>query len=166
MLVTFVTTRVRSGTLTLFARRHRPGADGPTSAAARALPHRGGAPLDRAPSCPPRILLACSSQEERLTQTLLVVVIERRIVQLPARQDEAALVEFDGTLEPTGVGLRADEDKSARPRVRRSPERLSSITTPFRRSSPVSSLTPGADQQFDVRGVRNPVDEVPRHVLA
>src|SRR5688500_4440116 len=80
----------------------------------RALPHRGGAPLDRAAAHVTRREYSwhVRLQEERLTRTFLpVVVIERRIVHLPARQDEAALVEFDGTLEPTGVGLRADEDK-------------------------------------------------------
>src|SRR5215218_10965452 len=111
----------------------------------RALPHRGGAPLDRATTHVTRGEYArhASLQQKRLPRTFLpVVLIERRIVQFPNGQDEAALVEFDAPFEPAGVGLRADEDKERpRPRVRCAPERLSSITTPFKRSSPVSSLT-------------------------
>src|SRR5215204_3794742 len=66
----------------------------------RALAHRRGAPLDRAAAHVTRREYSwhASLQEERLPRTFLpVVVIECRIVQLPARQDEAALVEFDGT---------------------------------------------------------------------
>src|SRR5215204_1559656 len=84
----------------------------------RALAHRGGAPLDRAAAHVTRGEYSrhASLQEKRLPRTFLpVVLMERRIVQLPAGQDEAALVQFDGTLEPAGVGLCADEDKE-RPR--------------------------------------------------
>jgi hypothetical protein len=84
----------------------------------RALPHRGGAPVDRAAAHVTRGEYSrhASLQEKRLPRTFLpVVLMERRIVQLPAGQDEAVLVQFDGTLEPAGVGLRADEDKE-RPR--------------------------------------------------
>src|SRR5919112_4251415 len=79
-----------------------------------ALAYRGGAPLYRATAH-----VACREysrqarlQEERLPQTFSPgIVVEHRTVQLPARQDEAALVEFDGTFEPAGVGFRTDEDK-------------------------------------------------------
>src|SRR5215218_9934837 len=84
----------------------------------RALAHRGGTPLDRAASHVTRGEYAshASLQQKRLPQTFLpVVLIERRIVQLPTGQDEATLVEFDAPFEPAGVGLRADEDKE-RPR--------------------------------------------------
>ena len=84
----------------------------------RALAHRGGAPLDRAAAHVTRGEYSrhASLQEKRFPRTFLpVVLMERRIVQLPAGQDEAALVQFDGTLEPGGVGLCADEDKE-RPR--------------------------------------------------
>src|SRR5215203_6903775 len=80
----------------------------------RALAHRGGAPLDRAAA---RVTSGeysrhASLQEKRLPRTFLpVVLIERRIVQLPTGQDEAALVEFDAVFEPAGVGISPDEDK-------------------------------------------------------
>src|ERR687897_3351729 len=78
------------------------------------LSHRGGAPLDRATTH----VASCEyARQARLLEEWLPrafspsVLVERRTVQLPARQDEAAFVEFDGTLKPAGVGISPDEGK-------------------------------------------------------
>jgi|SRR5215203_1499220 len=79
-----------------------------------ALAHRGGAPLDRATahiaSC--EYSTQARLQEERLARKVSPgLFVERGAVQRLPRQDEAALVEFDGSLESAGVGFRADKDK-------------------------------------------------------
>src|SRR5215213_3080312 len=136
----------------------------------RALAHRGGAPLDRAAAHVTRgeDSRHASLQEKRLPRTFLpVVLIERRIVQLPTCQYEAALVEFDGTFDPSRVGLRADEDKE-RPRPK-SPACARAVVLdhdPLQAvfSHEFSDLRAG--EQLDVLGGCDPVDEILRHALA
>src|SRR5215213_10530897 len=80
----------------------------------RALAHRGGAPLDRAAAHVTRGEYARQArlQEKRLPRAFLpVVLMERRIVELPTGQDEAAFVEVYGTFQPAGVGISSDEGK-------------------------------------------------------
>src|SRR5918993_3709672 len=78
------------------------------------LSHRGGTPLDRATtrvaSC--EYARLARLQEERLPRAFSPgVLIERRIVELPTGQDEAAFVEVHSTLKPAGVGISPDEGK-------------------------------------------------------
>src|SRR5919107_4165918 len=136
----------------------------------RALPHRGGAPLDRAASHVTRGEYArhASLQQKRLPKQFLpVVLIERRIVQLPTGQDEAALVEFDTPFEPAGVGLRTDEDKERPyPKSPAFPRAVVLDHDPLQAVFSRELSHPRADQQLDVRGIRDPVYEVAGHVLA
>jgi hypothetical protein len=79
-----------------------------------ALANRGGTPLDRATAhiASREYSRQARFQKEWLPRSCLPgALIERRTVQLPARQDEAALVEFNGTFQPAGVGLSSDEDE-------------------------------------------------------
>ena len=65
-----------------------------------ALAHRGGAPLDRAAAhvASREYSRQARLQEERLPRTFSPgVVFEHRTVQLAARQDEATLIEFNGS---------------------------------------------------------------------
>src|SRR5215210_4571852 len=80
----------------------------------RALAHRGSDSLDRATA---HVTSGEYARQTRLQKirfsrkSLPNGTLKRRTLQRPARQDEAAFVEFDGPLEPVGVGLRTDEDE-------------------------------------------------------
>src|SRR5829696_5920222 len=134
------------------------------------LSHRGGTPLDRATT---RVASCEYARQARLLEEWLPrafspsVLVERRTVQLPARQDEAASVEFDGTFQPAGVGISPDEGKE------RSDSKVPSYTRavildygPLQAvlSHEFSDLRAG--EQLDVLGGRDPVDEILRHALA
>jgi hypothetical protein len=86
----------------------------------RALAHSGGAALDRSAANVARreYPLQARLQAVRLPRKSLPgVFLGRGSVQRSPRQDEAAFVEFDGSLEPACVGLRPDEDEK-RPRTK------------------------------------------------
>src|SRR5829696_5523718 len=134
------------------------------------LSHRGGTPLDRATT---RVASCEYARQARLLEEWLPrafspsVLVERRTVQLPARQDEAASVEFDGTFQPAGVGISPDEGKE------RSDSKVPSYTRavildygPLQAvlSHEFSDLRAG--EQLDVLGGRDPVDEILRHAFA
>src|SRR5215218_6518589 len=134
-----------------------------------ALANRGGAPLDRATAhvASGEYSRQARLQEERLPRTFSPgVLIKRRTVQLPARQDEATLVEFDGSVEPAGVGFRTDEDKE-RPGIEGS-TRAGAVVLDHDTLQAVlprefSDLC--VREQLDVLGIHDPVDEIPRHAL-
>src|SRR5215212_7492593 len=76
-----------------------------------ALPHSRGTPLDRAAAhvAGREDARHAGLKEGRLPRKFSPgVFVERRTVQLPARQDEAALVEVDGPSQPLGVGEQLD----------------------------------------------------------
>src|SRR5215217_5463205 len=135
-----------------------------------ALPHSRGTPLDRAAAHVARREDArhAGLKEGRLPRKFSPgVLIERSTVQLPARQDEAALVEVDGPSQPAGVGLSADEGKEGS-----RPEGLACARAVVPYNDPPQAVFShelpnlGVGEQLDVPCVRDPVDEVPRHALA
>src|SRR5215210_6368351 len=109
----------------------------------RALAHRGSDSLDRA--------TAHVTSGEYARQTRLQKIrfsrkslpngnLKRRTLQRPARQDEAAFVEFDAPWsQPVLASAPMKTKRDRAPRVRRVSERLSPTTSPSRRSSPTSS---------------------------
>src|SRR5215208_4870725 len=133
------------------------------------LSHRGGAPLDRATTRVASCEYARQARllEERLPRTFLpVVLIERRTVQLPARQDKAPFVQFDGTFQPAGVGISPDEGKK-HPDFE-VPSYTRAVILDYGPIQAVlshefSDLRVG--EQLDVLGGRDSVDEILRHAL-
>src|SRR5215217_8740891 len=135
-----------------------------------ALPHRGGAPLDRPATGVARREHPWHArlQQEWLARTFLPSLhIERRTVQFPSRQDEAAIVEFDRPSEPASVSLCADKgEESTRPEGPALARAVVFDDDPFQVLLSQEAPDLRAGEQFDVRGGHYPVDEVPRHALA
>src|SRR5215212_4671851 len=135
-----------------------------------ALADGGGAPLDRAAAHITRREYARHArlQEKRLPRTFSPgVFVERRTVQLPARQDEAALVEVDGPSQPAGVGVSPDEDEEG-PRTEGPACARAVVLYRDPLQAILSQELPdlGVGEQRDVLGGCKPVYEVPRHAFA
>ena len=111
-------------------------------------------PLRTSP--PPRILLACSSPGGTVTRTCLPVVVERRIVQLlPVRTKPRS----SSSTAPWSQPVLASAPMKTRAPAPQSPAFPRAVILDHDPIQAVFSRElshPGADQQFDVRGVRNP----------
>ena len=85
---------------------------------------------------------------------------ERRTDQRLSRQDKAAFVEFDGSFEPSCVGLRADKDVEGSRREGPACARAVVLDhTPVQAIHSYELLYLGVREQLDVLGLLNTLDE-------